>query len=256
MKPRILQLIDSFDQGGSERQALELTRLLHDSGKHEVYLASLKPDGVLREQIADLSLGEVPCYPLTSFHDRNATAQLRSFVRYLKANKIDLLHTHDFYTNIFGMTAGFLAGVNVRIASRRETNGMRSGAQQQAERLAYSLAHQIVANSESVKRKLLEEGVNGKRITVIHNGLNLARVSAPLSVSREETLAALHVNGVHGTLPKHLVTIVANMRHEVKDYPMFLRAAQRVSQAMPDVGFLLARKKLASTTSTFRADRC
>ena len=107
--------------------------------------------------------------------------------------EIDLLHTHDFYTNIFGMTAGFLAGVNVRIASRRETNGMRSGAQQQAERLAYSLAHQIVANSESVKQKLVEEGVNGKRITVIHNGLNLERVIAPLNVSREETLKALGV---------------------------------------------------------------
>ena len=30
------------------------------------------------------------------------------------------------------------------------------------------------------------------------------------------------------------------MRHEVKDYPMFLRAAQRVSSAIPDVAFLLA----------------
>jgi glycosyltransferase involved in cell wall biosynthesis len=30
------------------------------------------------------------------------------------------------------------------------------------------------------------------------------------------------------------------MRHEVKDYPMFLRAARRVSKEMPDVAFLLA----------------
>jgi glycosyltransferase involved in cell wall biosynthesis len=30
------------------------------------------------------------------------------------------------------------------------------------------------------------------------------------------------------------------MRHEVKDYPMFLRAAQRVSKVIPDAGFLLA----------------
>ena len=29
MKPVVLQLIDSFDQGGSERQALQLTELLH-----------------------------------------------------------------------------------------------------------------------------------------------------------------------------------------------------------------------------------
>jgi L-malate glycosyltransferase len=37
-----------------------------------------------------------------------------------------------------------------------------------------------------------------------------------------------------------VVTIVANMRHEVKDYPMFLRAAARVHKAVPEALFLLA----------------
>ena len=157
VKPRVLQLIDSFDQGGSERQALELTRLLCTSGKYEVFLASLKADGVLRPTIADLKLGEIPSYPLTSFYDRNAVEQLRRFVRYLRASRIDLLHTHDFYTNIFGMTAGFLAGVKVRIASRRDTSGMRSTAQLRAQRMAYSLAHHIVANSQSVRDTLIAE---------------------------------------------------------------------------------------------------
>ena len=239
---RILQLIDSFDQGGSERQALELTRLLHESGKYEVFLASLNPDGVLRSEAEDLKLGDIPSYPLESFYDRNAITQFRRFVHYLRTKKIDVLHTHDFYTNIFGMTAGFVAGVKVRIASRRETSGMRSEAQQQAQRLAYSLAHQIVANSESVKQKLVEEGVSGKRITVIHNGLNLERVAPPANVSREEALQVLvrGISDVPRQLPKHFVTIVANMRHEVKDYPMFLRMAQRVSKVVPEVGFLLA----------------
>jgi L-malate glycosyltransferase len=239
VKPHILQLLDSFDEGGSERQALELTRLLHDSGRYEVYLASLKPDGVLRASIESLNLDEIPSYPMKSFYDRNAVVQLRRFVRYLRTKKIDLLHTHDFYTNIFGMTAGFLAGVNVRIASRRETTGLRSTAQQQAQRLAYRLAHQIVANSQSVKEKLIEEGVNGKRITVVHNGLNLERVVTPRNVPREEVIRALGVRDV-ADVPRRFVTIVANMRHEVKDYPMFLRAAQRVSRAVPNVGFLLA----------------
>src|SRR5687768_8816877 len=242
VKPRILELVDSFDEGGSERQALELTRLLHDSGRYEVYLASSKPEGVLRASIEGLNLGEVPSYPLKSFYDRNAVVQLRRFCNYLRSSRIDLLHTHDFYTNIFGMTAGFLAGVRVRIASRRETSGMRSTAQRRAQRLAYSLAHQVVANSESVRLTLVGEGVNGKQITVIHNGVNLQRVLAPVNVSREDALQALGVPRAGEGLPapKHLVTIVANMRHEVKDYPMFLRAARRVSNAVPGVGFLLA----------------
>ncbi|MGH9932735.1 MAG: glycosyltransferase [Pyrinomonadaceae bacterium] len=239
MKLRILQLVDSFDEGGSERQALELTRLLHDSGRHEVFLASLKADGVLRASIENLKLGAVPAYPLKSFYDRNAMTQLRRFVHHLRASRIDLVHTHDFYTNIFGMTAGLLAGVKIRIASRRETNGMRSTSQRRAQRFAYSLAHQIIANSESVKQKLIQEGTSEERITVVHNGLNFERVLAGVNFSREEALRSLAVSRVSAS-SKRFVTIVANMRHEVKDYPTFLRAAQRVSRAIPEVAFLLA----------------
>ena len=235
MKPRILHLIDSFDQGGSERQALDQVRRLHESGKYEIFLATLKADGVLRAQIEKLNLGEIPCYPLKSFYGPNAGLQLWKLVRHLRKSKIDLLHTHDFYTNIFGMTAGFLAGVKVRIASRRETSGMRTPAQIQLQRAAYALSHQIVANSESVRKKLNEEGISNERITVIHSGLDLARVVPPANSSSEETLRRLGVAGW-----THFVTIVANMRHDVKDYPMFLRAAAQISKALPETAFLLA----------------
>ena len=239
MRPRILQLLDSFNQGGSERQALEQVRLLQASGKYEVFLASLSPEGVLRAEAEKMGLGEIPSYPLKSFYDLNTLTQLRRFVKHLRTQRIDLLQTQDFYTNVFGMTAGFVAGVSVRIASRRETGGMRTSAQAQLQRAAYRLAHQIVANSDSVRQKLIAEGIKNERITVIHSGLNPERVMTRESLSRDELLKALGVNGTKD-LPKHLVTIVANMRHEVKDYPMFLRAAQRISKAVPDVGFLLA----------------
>jgi glycosyltransferase involved in cell wall biosynthesis len=132
--------------------------------------------------------------------------------------------------------------VKVRIASRRETSGMRSPSQQRAQRLAYSFAHQIVANSESVQQKLVEEGVDACRISVIHNGLRLDRVAAPANGARGAVLQELLGSEIADlqNLPAHFVTIVANMRHEVKDYPMFLRAAQRVAKALPDVAFLMA----------------
>jgi glycosyltransferase involved in cell wall biosynthesis len=266
MKRRILQLIDSFDQGGSERQALDQTRRLHESGSYEIFLASLNAEGVLRSEAEKLGLGEIPSYPLKSFYGPNAVAQLWRFVAHLRRSKIDLLHAHDYYTNIFGMTAGFLAGVKVRIAARRETGGMRTGVQTQLQKSAYALAHQIVANSESVKQRLIAEGINAIRIAVIYNGLDPARVGVPAECSREETLRALGITPNFSA--GRFVTIVANMRHEVKDYPMFLRAAQRVSQAAPDVGFLLAGEgelqdsikkqaaRLGILNSTFLLGRC
>lgn len=237
VKPRILQLVDSFNEGGSERQALQLTRLLRDSSRYEVFLATLNPEGVLRADAESLTT-EIPSYPLKSFYDHNAGVQLSNFVRYLRTNKIDLIHTHDFYTNVFGMTGGFLAGVRARIASRRETTCMRNRSQLIIQRMGYALAHQIIANSRAVRSKLIDEGINEKRITVIHNGIEMRRLEMPVPTSREQSLRTLGLErAIHC---RAFVTIIANMRHEVKDYPMFLRAVQLVKEAIPDVGFMLA----------------
>lgn len=238
MKPVVLQLIDSFHQGGSERQALQLTRLLAQSNKFNVHLACLSPDGSLRATIADLDLGEIPSFPLNSFYDANAVRQLHRFVQWLRTSRVDIVHTHDFYTNVFGMAAGALARLPVRVASMRETAGMRTAGQKKVQQVAYSLSHHIVANSNAVRNALINKGTHGEKITVIYNGLDHERL-VPQAKSRAEALSLLGLN-VDGNSPRHFVSIVANMRHEVKDYPTFLRAARKVLEAEPAAAFLLA----------------
>ena len=238
MKAAVVQLIDSFNQGGSERQALQLTRLLAQSGKFKIHLAALSPEGSLRATIEDLDLEEIPSFPLNSFYDANAVKQLRRFVQWLKAARIDVLHTHDFYTNVFGMTAGALARLPVRIASMRETTGMRSSAQKRVQRVAYSLAHQVVANSNAVREVLITEGVSPQKVAVVHNGLDLQRL-VPQTSSRSDALSLLGLASKTDS-GRRFISIVANMRHEVKDHPMFLRAARRVVDAVPEASFLLA----------------
>ena len=238
MKPVVLQLLDSFSQGGSERQAIQLTRLLHDQGRYEVRLACLKNEGPLRREIEGLDLGPIPSFPLTSFYDLNAVTQLRALVSFLRREKVQILQTHDFYTNVFGMSAGALARVPVRIAAMRETAGMRTDAQKRVQRIAYALAHHIVGNSEAVKRALAEDGVSNDKTTVVYNGLDLDRVVPQLN--RFDTLKALGLPEERPGQARPFVTIVANMRHDVKDYPMFLRAASHVAKEMPEVSFLMA----------------
>lgn len=237
MKPAVLQLIDSFHQGGSERQALQLTRLLHESGRFHVYLACLSPEGSLRSTIEDLDLGEIPSFSLTSFYDPNAVRQLRRFVHWLRTSRIDILHTHDFYTNVFGMAGGALARLPVRVASMRETAGMRSASQKQVQRIAYSLAHHVVANSNAVRKKLIAGGTGAAKVTVVYNGLDLKRLATRASRPESLSLLGLPPDEIQ---PRRFVSMVANMRHEVKDYPMFLRSARKVRDAVPDAAFLLA----------------
>jgi glycosyltransferase involved in cell wall biosynthesis len=227
-------MIDSFEQGGSERQALQLVRQLHESGRSGVRLACLQNKGSLRGEADRLGLGEIPEYPLTSFYDRNFVTQLRRLARFLKENEIDVVHTHDFYTNIFGMTAAAMARVRARIAYKGETDGFRTTAQKRLERGAFRLAHRIVANSDAVRKQLISEGVPAEKVVKHYNGLDLERVAVQSGASRDDILAML-------ALPeRRLVTILANLQHPVKDHPMFLRAAARVGAAIPDAAFVIA----------------
>jgi len=227
-------MIDSFEQGGSERQAIQLVRQLHESGCCGVRLACLQNKGSLRGEADRLGLGEIPEYALTSFYDRNFVTQLRRLARFLKENEIEVIHTHDFYTNIFGMTAAAMARVRARITYKGETDGFRTATQKRLERGAFRLAHRVVANSVAVRKQLIREGVPAEKVVQHYNGLDLKRVAVQSGATRDDILAML-------ALPeRRLVTIVANLQHPVKDHPTFLRAAARVRSAIPDAAFVIA----------------
>ena len=232
--PNVLHMIDSFEQGGSERLAIQLVRQLHQSGRCRVRLACLQNKGSLRDEADRLGLGEIPEYPLTSFYDRNFVTQLRRLARFLQEHEIDVIHTHDFYTNIFGMTAAAMVRVRARVAYKGETDGFRTATQKRLERGAFRLANRVVANSDAVRNQLIREGVPAKKVVKHYNGLDLKRVKAQSDATRDDILALL-------ALPeRRLVTIVANLQHAVKDHPMFLRAAARVRVAVPDAAFVIA----------------
>jgi glycosyltransferase involved in cell wall biosynthesis len=233
---KVLQFINSFHQGGSERQAVQLTRLLREDGAFEVFLACLNNEGVLREEVETLGFSDIPEYKLTSFFNLNFFRQARKCAEFIRNNHIEIVQTNDFYTNVFGMFAATLAGVKVKIASKRETGGMRSKGQKLAEKIAFGRANAIIANAEAVKKYLVSEGISAHKIKVIYNGLDLERLT-PKETNRTKICAEL---GLPKDKKPKFITLVANLRHTVKNQPMFLRAAQKVLPKFPDAHFVLA----------------
>lgn len=233
MKKRVLQFIGSFHQGGSEQQAVSLTRLLKNEGSFEVFAATLNNSGVLRSEIDAANLPEIPEFPLTSFFSPSFVHQVRKCAGYMRANRIDLVHTHDFYTNVFGIAAATLAGIPGRVASKRETGGMRSAGQEFVEKLAFGRAKAIVANSKSVRDHLTGLGVATDKIKVIYNGINLGRFDTPKADHRLRL-------GLPTGDNVRFITLVANLRHAVKNVPLLLRSAKRIVEHAPDVHFLIA----------------
>lgn len=237
MKPNVLHLIGSFNQGGSERQAVQLVRLLCESKRYNINVACINREGVLLKEVERLGFTEIPEFRLGSFYNRNFFRQLRALAGHLRENKINIIQTHDFYSNVFGMFAAALARTPARIAAKRETGGWRTNAQEFVERRAFARAHAIVVNADAVKKYLRERGVPERKLTTVYNGLDIKRLTPRDNFTREEILSSFD-------LPiekeKRFITIVANLRHTVKDIPTFLRAAQNVNKDCADAVFVIA----------------
>jgi glycosyltransferase involved in cell wall biosynthesis len=250
VKKNVLQITGSFHQGGSERQAVQLVRLLNEEGSYRVFVACLSGEGVLRREIEQIGYRDVPEFLLVSFYDANMARQLRRCAKFIRDNNIEIVQTHDFYTNVFGMAAGALAKVPVRIAAKRET-GMRSSAQKFVERRAFNIAHAIVTNADAVKNYLIESGVAARKITTIYNGLDLQRLS-PAETNREKILQEF---GLSVDKKMRFVIIVANLRSAVKNHQMFLRAARKVKEKVENVNFIVAGEgELIDETKAFAGE--
>ena len=235
MKPRVLELIGSFASGGSERQGLQLSKLLSEEGSFDIFVGCLDRSGPLLYENDWLTSKEVPEFKLSSFYDSNFLKQAYRCAEYLRSNQISAVHTHDFYTNIFGMVAGYLARVPVRIASKREIYS-KTKLQIRVESGAFRFAHGIVCNSIAVKDFLVESGIPARKTRVIYNGIDStlfeeAAAGAEVKCSRWET--AVPTNS-------RMVTIVANLRSEVKNHSMFLQSARFVADAVREVEFVIA----------------
>lgn len=233
---KILQFIPSFHQGGTERQAVALTRALYQEGTLDVFVATLNKEGVLLGDFERNGVAEILEFPLTSFYNANFARQVRGCAALLRQNQIDIVHTHDFYTNIFGMAAATLASTPVKIASKRETAAMRSRGQDFIEKLAFGRADAIVANSAAVRKHLENSGIASAKIEVIHNGIDPERFSAGTG-NRQEVCRAFGLSHDDGL---KFVTMVANLRHPVKNVPMLLHVARFIVETQPKVHFVIA----------------
>ena len=210
--------VDRFAPGGTQRQMIELLRRL-DRRRFRVYPVCFHTEGTWFQNVT--AIGEpVAVFPIHGFRRPATAAQLLAFARWCRANSIAVLQTCEVYSNIFGLPAGALASVPVRIGSRRgfvEPRGL-----QQLQRAAYSAAHCIVANSRAAAERLRIEGIPQNKIELIPNGIDPAVFPPHEYSSRPRRIA-----------------MVACLREE-KRIDVLITAASRILAHYPDAEFLIA----------------
>jgi L-malate glycosyltransferase len=226
-KRKILIFTNSFQVGGSERQALELFRHM-DRAKFDLCLASFSTDGPLAAFLP-CPIADVQVYPLAGFYRKSCLEQAQRFYRYLTTERIEVVQCFDFYSNLFAIPVARLARVPLVLGCRRDESVMRTIWQQRVERWSYRLATGVIANAEAIKNQLINrDGLQPEKIWVIHNGLDLKRFDVPSS-----HFASTPVENRQIT-----VAIVANLRPE-KGHLVFLKAVQQFIKSMPHSQFLI-----------------
>lgn len=227
---RVFHLIDSFNVGGTETQAVELARRLPAAG-YEVVVGCLKREGPLEERLQGSGI------PVKEFRLRkgidspSGLGQLLQMSWFLRS--FDIVHTHDLWSNLIGVPAARLAGIPAIVSSRRDLSHFDwyEGKRRVCLKWIQNLGGAIVTNAGPIRDALLEEDrFNPEKVRVIHNGVDVAKFKS----ARNERVRLFPDAG-----DGKLVVLVGNMHTDVKGHPWLIAAAPAVLEQFPETRFVL-----------------
>jgi glycosyltransferase involved in cell wall biosynthesis len=246
---RLGYCIDSFDIGGTELNAVRTVEAL-DRRRFQLTVFHLQETGPLRARYEALGL-QLLHLPIGRLYSPRTARQGVRFLRLLRREGIEVVHTHDVYTNIFAAPWARLAGCGV-IASRRWLDAIPRPALAPLNRYSYWFAHRVVVNSSVAARVVIDtERVPAARVVELPNFL--------------EERAFHHIGGElrsarrlsWGVPPGAFVIGTVARLAPVKNHVMVLRALQRLEE---DVHLVLigagpSRRELEELARQLHLDR-
>jgi len=217
-RPPVLLMGDTLNFGGTEGQFVEVACGL-DRTRWELDVACIRAEGPLRTKLETAGIQAWSC-GRGSFKSPRLLGAIRALSSRLRARKVRIVHSFDFYSNVLGVPAARMAGVPVVIASQRDLGNLRPPLQQRLQRAMLSLATHVLVNSRAIADRLAgSRAARSGHLSVIHNGVDLSRFGPPPASVRRE--------------PGITVTVLANLRPE-KGILQIVAAAAAVRQASPE----------------------
>jgi len=171
-KPHRVMLMSQFlGAGGTERQLCEVAKGL-DRSQFEPHVACFYAEGIRYEELREAGV-PVLALPVRSLYKPATFAAARQMGRYLKQHEIDIVHTYDVPTNIFGVPAAKAYRVPVVLSSQRAHRDLTPGVYRRLLRLTDRMVNRVVVNSRAVERQLVnEDGVPAEMIRLCYNGID------------------------------------------------------------------------------------
>lgn len=220
-RKRILHIRDSGGLFGGESVILTLAKNM-DKGRFRTKLLCMRrPDGRSEPFItAARNIGlDVDTVEVRGRFDHRAVLALRS---YLTANRIDLIHTHDFKSDFYALMSSYGLGVKKISTAHGST---RDSLLKRLylffdEQFAYRCFDRVVAVSEDLHTRLSKKLLPREKIEVIQNGLDMELLN------REECPSDADASFPAG--PGTKVFAVIGRLYPDKGHALFLKAFEAV----------------------------
>jgi len=218
--------------GGPEIYVLNLFQSL-DLEVNGIQLAVLAKD--IQEKVPICREAEKRGLP---FHFISARSKFRlHYVRKLKeliqSEKIDLVHTHEYKSDLFGLLVARTLGIPIVATAHGWTrNSVRAVAYERLEAYLLRGVDKVLVASRFMEKDLSNNGVPAGRIVRVANAIDVDRFSLK-GVTPEEARATLHING-NGTL----IGSFGRMSRE-KGHRFLLMALARIRDKINNVKLLL-----------------
>ena len=230
---KVFFLLDSLNVGGTETQAVELAIRL-DPARYDVTLGCLRARGPLLEKLTSSAVDLREFHPTGGFDSPGGVYQMLRLALFLRRGSFQIVHTHDLYANLLGISAAVLARVPVIISSQRDLAHLdlyRTRRRVWLRRLQ-NLSTIVLTNANAVRDAMTAENhIAAGKIRVIYNGVDLERFSAK---TRDRSWLAPNA------AQEKWVVLVGNMHTDVKGHPCLIAAAETVAREFPGIRFVLA----------------
>ena len=220
--------------GGAEKVLLRMIARLPRE-RYAPLLVTFKIDHSL--SIAETVSCPLYVFPLHRTYDWPALQVARKLRRLIRDNGVQITHTFHETSDLWAGAIAKMSGCPILISSRRDMGFNREPKHLKPYRWMGRYFTQVHTVSEQVRQRNIEQdGLDPSRVVTVYNGIDAHR--EPVIVSKQALRKRFGLE--HAT---HVVTSVGNIRG-VKGFDVFLRAAVRVREVMPDVTFAVAGEVL------------
>ena len=217
---RILLMARELNLGGSERQMTETAKFL-DRDQFSPRVGSFRPAGLRAEELRAAGVPVVH-FPLKSYKSRGAITEARALIRYIREEKIDLVHSFDYPMNVFAVPLTRWFTRAIAVGSQRSHREIIPQGYLNLLKVADRAAHAMVVNCDFLRRHMVEDQkMPSGKVQVCRNGIDLSVFQAS-DVSRPEQLRGAAL----------VIGVVCVLRPE-KGLPVLLEAFAQVKELVP-----------------------